>query len=296
MTIPKFINSVRLVCLTAFLTACCMTAVFADELPTRNVPYYSPDAAGSGNLEYRALRCMLDVYVPKNAAADAKLPVVVWFHGGGLSGGSKHEVSELTNHGIIVVSVNYRLRPVAKEPDYIEDAAAAVAWTFKNIEKYQGDPARIYVSGHSAGGYLTMMVGLDPRYMAAHGLKNTDIAGLFPISGQATTHFGIVADRKKAAGIAPDESVSRDNPIVVDAFAPMSYTNKVVSPIHFLCGDPAIEWPARVEENALIAAMLKTVKNHGVVEFRSFPGCNHGTCVKPALEYIWKSIQGQQNE
>ncbi|MBR5161908.1 MAG: carboxylesterase family protein, partial [Thermoguttaceae bacterium] len=100
--------------LAAFVTACCMTAVFADDLPTRDVPYYSADAPGSGNLEYRALRCMLDVYVPQNAAADAKLPVVVWFHGGGLSGGSKHEVSDLTNHGIIVVSVNYRLRPNAK--------------------------------------------------------------------------------------------------------------------------------------------------------------------------------------
>lgn len=296
MHFPKISNAIRLFFFAAFLTLIHLTAISADEIATRDIPYYSENMQGNGDLAYRENRCKLDVYIPQRLAPGEKAPVVVWFHGGGLSGGSKHEVSELTNHGIIVVSVNYRLRPKAKEPDFIEDAAAAVAWTFKNIEKYQGDPARIYVSGHSAGGYLTMMVGLDPRYMAAHGLKNTDIAGLFPISGQATTHFGIVADRKAAAGIAPDESVTRDNPIVVDAFAPMSFTNKVVSPIHFLCGDPAIEWPARVEENALTAAMLKTVKNHGVVEFRSFPGCNHGTCVKPALEYIWKSIQGQQNE
>ncbi|MBR6436238.1 MAG: hypothetical protein IKS45_07005 [Thermoguttaceae bacterium] len=51
MMFRKFIDSVRLVCLAAFVTACCMTAVFADDLPTRDVPYYSADAPGSGNLE-----------------------------------------------------------------------------------------------------------------------------------------------------------------------------------------------------------------------------------------------------
>ena len=51
--------------------------------------------------------------------------------------------------GVAVATVNYRLFPKIKAPAYIEDAAAAVAWVFKNIGDYGGDSSRIYVSGHS---------------------------------------------------------------------------------------------------------------------------------------------------
>ena len=59
---------------------------------------------------------------------------IVWFHGGGMEGGSKFVPRELTDQGFAVVAVNYRLSPKAKNPAYIEDAAEAVAWTFRNIE------------------------------------------------------------------------------------------------------------------------------------------------------------------
>ena len=293
-----FILSVLL--LSVFLASAAVVSYAAGEnspsasLPTTDVSYYADNAPGIGDLEYRAERCTLDIAVPQGAAADQKLPVIVWFHGGGLSGGNKFIVREFVEHGIIVVAVNYRLRTKAKNPDFTEDAAAAVAWTFAHIADYGGDVKRIYVSGHSAGGYLTMMVGMAPQYLAAYGLKNTDIAGLYPISGQATTHFNIVADRNAQQGIPKDPKQTRDNPVVVDEFAPLYYTNQIISPIHFLCGDPAIEWPARVEENALTAAMLKTVRGHNTVEIRSFSGCNHGSCAQPSYEYIWKSICGEK--
>ncbi len=266
----------------------------ASALPVLDVPYYSSDDSGGGDLAYRAERCKLDIAVPDTISADKKAPVIVWFHGGGLTGGEKHIVREWVKRGILVVAVNYRLRPRAKNPDFTEDAAAAVAWTFAHIDAYGGDTKRIYVSGHSAGGYLTMMVGMAPKYLAKYGIKNTDIAGLYPISGQASTHFNIVADRQAEAGVAKDPKLTRDNPIVVDEYAPLFHTNQIISPIHFLCGDSSVEWPARVEENALTAAMLKTVKGHNIVEFRSFPGCNHGTCAQPSYEYIGKSICGEK--
>ena len=82
-----------------------------------------------------------------------------------------------------------------KGAGYIEDAAAAVAWTFKNIETYGGSPRRIYVSGHSAGGYLTSMVGLDKRWLAAHKVDADALAGLIPYSGHTITHFTVRAER-----------------------------------------------------------------------------------------------------
>lgn len=113
--------------------------------------------------EYQQERCRLDVYVPENQQGFA---TVVWFHGGGLTGGNKSIPEGLKHRGIAVVAANYRLSPKVSSPTYIEDAAAAVAWTFQHIEKYGGSKKRVYVSGHSAGGYLTNMVGLDKRRLA----------------------------------------------------------------------------------------------------------------------------------
>ncbi len=110
--------------------------------------------------EYMAQRCKLDLYVP----TDKKdFPTVVWFHGGGLTKGNKAIPDGLKEKGIGVVVANYRLSPEAASPKYIDDAAAAVAWVFDNIESYGGSRKRIFVSGHSAGGYLTSMIGLEKK-------------------------------------------------------------------------------------------------------------------------------------
>ena len=103
-------------------------------------------------------RCVLDVYYPENRSG---FPTVVWFHGGGITGGQKFIPSELKEKGLAVVAVNYRLSPKVNAPTYIDDAAAAIAWTLKHIGDYGGDPSKVIISGHSAGGYLVAMVGLD---------------------------------------------------------------------------------------------------------------------------------------
>ena len=102
-------------------------------------------------------------------------PTVVWMHGGGLKGGNKSIPVQLQEKGIAVIAVNYRLYPKVKTPIFIEDAAAAAAWTFKNIESYGGDSSKIILSGSSAGGYLTMMVGLDKSYLKEHQINANDI-------------------------------------------------------------------------------------------------------------------------
>ncbi len=105
-------------------------------------------------------RCRLDVYYPTNTSGYA---TVVWFHGGGLTSGERFIPEELKRQGIAVVAANYRLAPDAASPTYIEDAAAAVAWTLRNIERFGGSAERVVLSGHSAGGYLAAMIGLDTR-------------------------------------------------------------------------------------------------------------------------------------
>jgi len=263
----------------ALILACVFGAIGSQLLAetTPDIAYYPEEFPVSGDREYANQRCKLDVYRPEGLPEGA--PVVVWFHGGGLSSGNRHIPGEFRDQKFLVVPVNYRLFPRAKCAQAIEDAAAAVAWTLKNIEKLGGDPKRVTVAGHSAGGYLTAMVGMDRRYLAGHGLKNTDLAALYPISGQMTTHFQVVAEGQTG------EKGGANNPLVIDEFAPLFYTTAPISPIHLLVGDPALEWPARVEENALLAAMLRRTKENQV-EFRSYPGTNHGSCGPPARAYI----------
>ena len=108
---------------------------------------------------------VLDIYLPDSDA----FSVLVYFHGGGLQGGDKRDASifakYLCERGIGVISANYRMLPDNTFPSFIEDAASAVAWVHKNIR-----PKKMFVGGSSAGGYLSMMLCFDPKYLAAHGI------------------------------------------------------------------------------------------------------------------------------
>ena len=147
---------------------------------------------------YETERSRLDLYCPAGAK---NLPCLVWFYGGGLTGGAKSEpytraiCRALASEGILVACADYRLSPKAKYPAYIEDAAAAVAWVKQHAAEYGGDANRVFVGGHSAGGYLTAMLGLDPQYLRAVGVNVTDLAGFIPISGQMMTHYTIREER-----------------------------------------------------------------------------------------------------
>ena len=96
-----------------------------------DIAYHGPDVGD----DYARSRCKLDLYHPEGLKDFA---TVVWFHGGGLTGGSRTVPQALKGNGFAVVAVDYRLSPKAMAPAYIEDAAAAVAWTFKNIESHGG--------------------------------------------------------------------------------------------------------------------------------------------------------------
>jgi acetyl esterase/lipase len=226
--------------------------------------------------EYSRERCKLDIYYP----VDKKdFPTVIWFHGGGLTGGNKSIPAELKSEGIAVVAVNYRLSPKVKSPAYIEDAAAAVAWTFKNISKYKGSAKRIFVSGHSAGGYLASMISLDKRWLAKHDLDADSIAGLVPLSGQSNTHFTI----KVEAGIAKEQPM-------IDELAPVFHVRKDAPPILIISGDRELEMVGRYEETAYFWRMLKVV-GHPDAKLMELDGFNHGGMTKPGLSLLLNFIK-----
>lgn len=238
-----------------------------------NIKYHQ-DALNNSD-PYISERCNLDIYYPKNTTSFA---TIVWFHGGGLTGGQKEIPEALKQKGVAVVGVNYRLYPKVKAPIYIEDAAAAVAWVFKNIESYGGDPNAIFISGHSAGGYLASMIGLDKKYLEKHGVDANQIAGLIPFSGHTITHF-TVREERGIAGTQP----------IVDDLAPLYHVRSDAPPLLLITGDREKELLGRYEENAYMMRMMK-VAGHRDTRIMEMDGYGHGMTY-PAFPLLLEEVK-----
>ncbi len=243
-----------------FALLVCWTGVLAQDAGYRTVEDLAYRTAAGD--EYVAKMCRLDVYYPTDAKDFA---TIIWYHGGGLTGGHKSVPKALMNKGFAVVAVGYRFTPNVTVADCVDDAAASAAWVVKHIAEYGGDPEEIFVAGHSAGGYLTSMIGLDKRWMARYGMDPDEVfAALIPYSGQVVTHFA----RRRELGLP-------DTQPLVDDMAPLNHVRKDCRPILILSGDRELEMLGRYEENAYFWRMMQVV-GHPAVELREFDGFNHG--------------------
>ena len=229
--------------------------------------------------EYMESRCRLDIYYPVN---QNNFSTIVWFHGGGLLNGEKFIPGNLKNQKLSIVPVNYRFSPLVTCPAYIEDAAAAVAWVFRNIQKYGGDPEKIYISGHSAGGYLTLMIGLDKKWLGNYNIDANKIAGLFPFSGQTVTHSTIRRERK----------ISEVLP-VIDEFAPINHARQDAPPLYLITGDRELDMPARYAENAYLMEIMKAT-GHKETRLFELQGFDHNDMIDPGCFIVLKYLTGDK--
>ncbi|NLZ07694.1 MAG: alpha/beta hydrolase [Phycisphaerae bacterium] len=229
--------------------------------------------SGDGLTAYEMERCKLDLYLPEGEKGFATL---LWFHGGGITEGSKSDPMTVgiakwfSGQGVAVALPNYRLSPAAAFPAYLDDAAASVAWLHRNVGAHGGDAKRIFVCGHSAGGYLTAMIGLDGRYLGRYGLSPDVVAGLIPVSGQMVTHSAVRAERR----------IGRTRQIVDEA-APLYHVRADAPPAVCICGSEDL--PARAEENRLFVAAMKAA-GHERIEYLEVEGRDHGTIVSRISE------------
>ena len=220
---------------------------------------------------YAQQRLKLDIYYPENAV-DA--PVVVWFHGGGLEAGNKEIPWRLKQKGYVVVGVNYRLLPQVKIDALLDDSAEAVAWVFRHIAQYGGDTKKIVVTGHSAGGYISMMLCLNKAWLAAYNINADDVMMYVPFSGQAVTHYNV----RKMQGIPPLQAT-------IDEYAPIYWVRNDCPPLVLICGDREQELYGRYDENQYLARMMK-LAGHTETYLYELGGHDHGAMVDPSFHIL----------
>lgn len=126
----------------------------------------------------------LDVYGPVQAK---NAPVVVFFYGGSWKSGKRQWyrwVGEaLAARGIVTVVPDYRLWPKVRLDGFVGDAARSVRWAHDRVGEYGGDPSRIVVMGHSAGGHIAAMLATDEHRLAMVGMRPRDLAGFIGLAG-----------------------------------------------------------------------------------------------------------------
>lgn len=199
------------------------------------------------DLEYKE-GLFLDLHLPHSEQFD----LFVYFHGGGLVSGERGGVEvfakTLAEHNVATATVDYRMYPEAKFPDFIDDGASAIHWLKDNISSY-GECKRIFVGGSSAGGYISMMLCFDSHYLEKVGMKPTDISGYIHDAGQPTAHFNVLRER----------GIDRRR-VVVDESAPMYYVGLAdeYSPMMFIVSDN--DMACRYEQTML---MVKTLNRFG---------------------------------
>ena len=209
------------------------------------------------------------------------MPVILWFHGGGLTSGTRELPAGLLNKGYILVSIGYRLCPNVKVCECIDDAAAAVSWVYKNIKQWGGNPNKLYLVGHSAGAYLALMVGLDNRWLDKYIQTNlSPNLTIVAYSGQTISHFQY---RKELGYNDPIKH------LLADDFAPLNHINNSMPPMLIICGDREKELYGRYEENALFVKISLLNENENIA-FYELKGYNHNEMVVPAntifLDYL----------
>jgi len=214
-------------------------------------------------------RQKLDIYQPKDPKPGA--PIVVFIHGGSWDTGDKNTykfVGEaFASQGYTTVIPNYRLYPDVVYPKFINDTAAAIAYTAKRYPE-QG----LIVIGHSAGAYNAMMATVEPKYLQAQGVEVCRaIAGMVGLAGPYGA-FPLKAERLLI--IFPDRHTADD--------APVNLIKGPTPPIFMAIGDK----DTTVSELHSTALQKLIRARGGKADYKMYPGLNHTDVVKVLSRYF----------
>jgi acetyl esterase/lipase len=210
----------------------------------------------------------VDIHAPSDVAAAA--PVVVFFHGGGWSRGSAADYgfvgASIARAGMIAAVADYRLYPAVRFPDFMVDAAAAVALVARRFPDQ-----RIVLAGHSAGAHIAVLLALDGRYLAAAGVARDRITGAVGISGP---YDFLPLTRQRYRRVFPDALLADSQPI--------RFADRSAAPLLLVTGDR--DRTVLPGNTLRLAAAIRA--SGGSVTTLVYPGVGHMATVL-AFARIW---------
>ncbi len=245
---------------------------------TKNIPYRATTAAG-----FDPERHILDVYSP-NRHKDTPKPVVVFIHGGNWNSGKKDIYwfvgRRLAKQGVVAVIINYRLSPNVQVPAMAGDCAEAVQWTTQHIAEYGGDPTRIYVMGHSAGGGLAALLTTDDALFTKLGMPKNPVKGAILDDPAGIDMYDFLKETKNPADKQYLASFGTD-PEGWRAMSPLFKVRAGLPPMIMFTGGET--YPSIIAGTKAFHERLDTV---GVTnKYQIIPGKKHVPMVK---QLLWK--------
>lgn len=207
----------------------------------------------------------LDVWRPLGKV-DRPKPVIVFFYGGAWVKGRRQDYGFVAKafaaRGYVVVIPDYRKVPSVHFPTYIEDGARAVRWVHDHISQYGGDPRKIILVGHSAGGYIAMMLALDGHYLADAGLPPDAVRAVVGLAGPYDFYPFDSQRAVDAMGNAPDPNSTQ----------PIRFARKDAPPMLLMTGMNDEEVRPR---NAVALANRERQVGNTTTVLTTYPGLNH---------------------
>jgi acetyl esterase/lipase len=221
---------------------------------------------------------VLNIYGMEGASSNAARPVLLFVHGGGWDSGDPAHYGfvarALAPEGFIVVNAGYRLHPAAVFPAMLEDTAGAIAWTYRNIARFGGNPDRIVLAGHSAGAYNVVMTALDPQWLGREGLAPDVIAGVAGLAGPYDFYPFTRESARNSFGHAEEPELTQ----------PINFTHGDAPPMLLLHGDG----DETVKPRNSMALARKLTAAEARVDMQIYPGLDHTDPII-ALASPWRS-------
>lgn len=254
-----------------FLSACSSASFFVANMP---VPF--SDAQRYKNISYGPQEWQtLDIYTPK--VMEEPAPVLVFFYGGRWTFGNKEQYAfaalPFVKEGYIVVIPDYSKYPEVKFPLFVDDAAQAIAWVHENIDEYNGNAQRLYVSGHSSGAHIGALAATDPAYLSKHGLDRSVVSAFAGLAGP----YDFIPEEEDLKDMfgPPENYPNMQVPSFVDGRQP---------PMMLLHG---------ADDTTVIQRNLNRLRDKienegGVVETKLYEGIDH-TEIVGALSWVWQN-------
>ena len=242
-----------------FATAACANQTIDAKTTRLTAQYYYENYSSEAMKRECENLCIANAVFPPTK----DFPTLIFFHGGALKTGDRQAVEYFEQRGFAVISPTYRKYPTTSTNEILKDTAQAVAWSIKQATKHGGNPDKIAIAGHSAGGYIALQLIMDPSFLEEKGVDLKQIAAIVPYSAHTITHMTV----------REEQGIGQMQP-TIDHFAPLFHVRPDTPPILLITGDRELELLGRYEENAYFWRMMK-VSGHKDISLIELGGYGH---------------------